>query len=284
MEERNAYTGSLTAIDEPISIEYLTDSGRYTPAHWHEDLEMLYILNGTATVIADGIRHVLVPGECIVIDSNILHETQCVTSLMMISVHVKRDYLRSRAGGTQPFLIRCSRSDLVHEQLQPYLEICDMFRTIVPFYIRQRDGYRLMSEACILRILYLLVQHFRIPLGADDIPALTENRERVQKIASFIREHYSEKLTLSGTAEHFGLSEAYFSRLFRKNFGITFIQHLNRVRIEHIYHDLIATDEPVMELIEKHGFTSYKLFSRTFRQIYGCTPREVRQRSRSRAE
>ena len=211
----------------------------------------------------------LVPGECIVIDSNILHETQCVTSLMMISVHVKRDYLRSRAGGTQPFLIRCSRSDLVHEQLQPYLEICDMFRTIVPFYIRQRDGYRLMSEACILRILYLLVQHFRIPLGADDIPALTEN---------------SEKLTLSGTAEHFGLSEAYFSRLFRKNFGITFIQHLNRVRIEHIYHDLIATDEPVMELIEKHGFTSYKLFSRTFRQIYGCTPREARQRSRSRAE
>ncbi len=74
MEERNAYTGSLTPTDEPISIEYLTDSGRYTPAHWHEDLEMLYILNGTATVIADGIRHVLVPGECIVIDSNTVRD------------------------------------------------------------------------------------------------------------------------------------------------------------------------------------------------------------------
>lgn len=32
-----------------------------------------------------------------------------------------------------------------------------------------------------------------------------------------------------------------------------------------------------MELAEQHGFTDYKMFNRIFREIYGCTPREVRR-------
>ena len=75
----------------------------------------------------------------------------------------------------------------------------------------------------------------------------------------------------------------YFSRLFTKNVGISFTRHLNRVRISHIYRDVVTTDLPVMQILETHGFTNYKLFSRMFRNIYGGTPREVRRRNRERS-
>ncbi len=48
--------------------------------------------------------------------------------------------------------------------------------------------------------------------------------------------------------------------------------------MSHIYHDLCTTDTPIMEIVERHGFSNYKLFNRMFREIYGTTPRELRRR------
>lgn len=36
-----------------------------------------------------------------------------------------------------------------------------------------------------------------------------------------------------------------------------------------------------MELTERHGFTNYKLFNKMFREVYGCTAREVRWDNKS---
>lgn len=274
---QTVYDEGQTQPDAPIRVEYITSHGRYMPAHWHPELEMIYILNGNASLIVEGTRYGLVQGECIVISGNALHETQCVNSLMMISVHVAREFIRNMMAGAPPFLIRCSRDDLVKEQLGTYLEICDLFKKLPPLYVDQPRGNEFEINAVVMSILYRLVRDFSIALRPDDIPELTSERKRVQDIASYIEEHYREELTLGDIASHFGLSREYFSRYFKKNFGITFLQHLNRVRIGHIYHDLIATDTPVMELLEEHGFNNYKLFSRMFKTIYGCTPREVRR-------
>lgn len=58
--------------------------------------------------------------------------------------------------------------------------------------------------------------------------------------------------------------------------GMSFLQYVNEVRISHIYQDLIRTDTPVGELADQNGFSNQKLFNRTFKEIYGCTPSSVR--------
>lgn len=58
--------------------------------------------------------------------------------------------------------------------------------------------------------------------------------------------------------------------------GMSFLQYVNEVRISHIYQDLIRTDIPVGELADQNGFSNQKLFNRTFKEIYGCTPSSVR--------
>lgn len=277
---QTVYDEGQTQPDAPISVEYITSHGRYMPAHWHPELEMIFILNGNASVIVEGTRYSLVQGDFIVIDGNAIHETHCVKSLMMISVHVSRDFIRSMMAGSRPFLIRCSRDDLVREQLDTYLAICELFKKLPPLYVAQPRGSAFEIHAVIMNILYLLVRDFSLELKPDDIPSLTAERQRVQEIASYIEKHYREELTLGDIAAHFGLSREYFSRYFKKNFGITFLQHLSRVRVGHIYHDLIATDTPIMELLDEHGFKNYKLFSRMFKTIYGCTPREARKAGR----
>lgn len=266
-------------VSSPIEIEYRTTAGRYHAAHFHPELEMLYILNGTATVIVDGIRSQLVQGDLIVIDSNQIHETQCRTSLMQIIIHVDAAYLKAMLDlpDGRSRMIRCSRSDLIDEQLGSYLELCDCFKELVPYYIRQPLGYRIECEAIVQDIIYRLIRDFSLPMRTDDFPELAKKNDRIKEILAFMEDHYAEPLSLRDTADHFGLSREYFSRYFRKHMGITYLDHLSRVRLSHIYHDLLLTDTPVMELMEKHGFTNYRLFNRLFKEIYGDTPRQIRK-------
>ena len=65
---------------------------------------------------------------------------------------------------------------------------------------------------------------------------------------------------------------------------MSFLQYVNKVRVSHIYQDLIRTDIPVGELADQNGFSNQKLFNRTFKEIYGCTPREARQEAREAME
>ncbi|MBQ2641402.1 MAG: helix-turn-helix transcriptional regulator [Lachnospiraceae bacterium] len=111
------------------------------------------------------------------------------------------------------------------------------------------------------------------------MPEPSKNQRRIREIVSYIAENYNKPITLEEISDRFGLSNEYFSRLFTQKIGIPFKKHLNQVRLSHIYHDLCATDAPIMEIVERHGFTNYKLFSRMFREIYGASPREIRRRN-----
>jgi AraC-like DNA-binding protein len=58
--------------------------------------------------------------------------------------------------------------------------------------------------------------------------------------------------------------------------GMTFLQYLNEMRLAHIYQELISTGDSVSEITERNGMTNQKLFNRTFKELYGCTPSQVR--------
>ena len=115
--------------------------------------------------------------------------------------------------------------------------------------------------------------------AADSVPELSSAIKQLTKpIVSYIDENYDKPISLEEISDHFGLSSEYFSRLFTHKIGIPFKKHLNQVRLSHIYHDLCSSDAPIMEIVDRHGFTNYKLFNRMFKEIYGATPREVRRR------
>jgi len=291
------YQQNYPMATEDISVEYRT-TGRVLPVHWHDNLEIIYLLNGSAEILLDGQTFHLVTGDLIVIDSGRIHESHCEKSYMQIVIRISENFIRSLMGGRRDFRIVCSRYDLTHETLASYMEIRHLFRELVPLYIQQPRGYQIKSRSLVLDVLYHLISDFTVPDTASpsvpehagsgspaagtagSFPETDRAQRRVWEIARYISDHYREPLTLDTIAGHFGLSPEYFSRMFRKTFGIPYTQHLQHVRIAHIHHDLCTTDDPVMAIAERHGFTNYKLFLRMFRETYGNTPREIRRQAR----
>ena len=270
------YQKHYQAQDDRISVDFVTDHGQYHASHWLNELELIYFLNGNAHIVLDRKNYSLVQGDFIAIDSNHVFELQCKENFMQIRVRIDKEFLAMRTGYESHRVYSCIREEIESSQLEPYLEICDLFKELVPLYVNEPEGFRLKTESVVLEILYCLVQHFSYTAAADE-PGEPQEQTRIQQILAYIEEHYAEPVPLSMIASEFGLSREYFSRLFHRSLGITFSQHINRVRIAHFYHDLVTGDAPIMELLENNGLTDYKLFSRMFREIYGQTPKELRK-------
>jgi AraC-like DNA-binding protein len=92
---------------------------------------------------------------------------------------------------------------------------------------------------------------------------------------------YADALDIEALADSVHLSRAHFIRSFRDTFGETPHRYLQRRRVERAMSLLRETDRPVSEVCLEVGFWSLGTFSRTFRDIVGCSPRAYREREQA---
>jgi AraC-like DNA-binding protein len=88
--------------------------------------------------------------------------------------------------------------------------------------------------------------------------------------------HYREPLDVPALAAVACMSPAHFTRSFKTAFGETPHRYLQRRRIERAMERLRRTDRTVSDVCIEVGWTSFATFSRTFREIVGCSPSEYR--------
>jgi len=104
-------------------------------------------------------------------------------------------------------------------------------------------------------------------------------REKVRPINEakrYITQHYAEPLNLDGICSQVGLSPNYFSTLFRKETGKTFLEFLLEIRINAAKELLRETRQTTDAVCESVGIHDYKRFSKAFKKATGVSPKEYR--------
>ena len=280
-EQENNYEKLNLQPDIGFDIRFVTMKHN-SPFHWHRELEILYILNGHATVNMDGERYELKPLDAIVMDYAKIHEVlYALPQTMGICIHVSRQLMRRYLSDVEAFGISCAEKRLTEEQRPFYTEFCEYLKELTVLYVDQKQTYRLRSTALILNILACLTEHFGVS-GVKVSPiAKAGNMERLEQICDYVEHHYAEEITLQEAADELGLNKEYFCRFFKQNTGTSFIRYVNQVRIDHIYQDLLYTDGSIQEIMERHGFFNQKLFYRMFKERYECTPRELKRMTKN---
>ncbi len=113
-----------------------------------------------------------------------------------------------------------------------------------------------------------------------DGTAEAENSERIiiKKVKKYVKENYSQKITLSDIEEKFYINKSYFSWLFGKITGETFTEYLAGVRIEESKRLLKEENQmKVYEIAELVGYSDYRNFSKIFKKTVGVTPLKYRE-------
>lgn len=264
-----------------ISYAWYTNSGGHHPLHWHEEVELLYPLNGEADIIIGGKSYKLLRRHLLVVESCMIHSTHSYnSSSMFLCIHISKNRLREYIPNIDSLQIECNPGIISDENFKYYLDVCKLLDDLTRLYIKESSTFSLEADGMILQITAKLYKYFSVKCT---LTCASNNLsiERIRKIIAFVEEHFREPITLSDAADSIGIGKEHFCRFFKKTMGISFFQYVNEIRVSHIYYDLLYTNLTISEIIEKNGFFNQKLFNRCFRLIYGCTPSEVRKNARS---
>ena len=100
----------------------------------------------------------------------------------------------------------------------------------------------------------------------------------VNKAIYYIEQNYSRSdINLQGVSEFVGLAPAYFSRLFKKEVGCSFIQFLMEKRTEKAKNLLVNTNMKIYEVCTDVGYTDTRYFIKMFKNITGETPMQFKR-------
>ncbi len=125
----------------------------------------------------------------------------------------------------------------------------------------------------------ILQEHFRQLLNylerwdketadADDI---------MHKARQYIEENYDSQLNLEEVAGEVGLSSSYFSRSFKKKFGISFTDYLKQLRLDRARRLLRSSGKNISEIAVEVGYNDSNYFSKVFKKEESLAPTEYRR-------
>src|SRR5699024_4245718 len=92
----------------------------------------------------------------------------------------------------------------------------------------------------------------------------------------YVSNNIDKKLSLDEVAEHLYLNASYFSRLFKKELNITFVEYVKQRKVERAKELLEITNDSVGSVCEQLGYDNQSYFIKVFKKIVGCTPLEFR--------
>lgn len=261
-------------------------------SHWHEEYELLVITEGYGSAHINNHRFKINTGDILFMSSGDVHSLSADPGIPLVfyaidfgrelissygNDDIQQKYIHSQVSGEVLFRDHFRSDDPAWEKLFPVLE------DIRSLYTQHSDGFELLIKSDLLKVWYLLYQN---PATAV-LPSHRSNDTRIlltKEILGFIRENYSENLTLSELAGRFHMSEGQFCRFFKSQVNMTAIEYLNYYRIG-IACDMLKDDSASVSTIAIGcGYNNISYFNRTFRRYMHCTPKEYRTRQYNNSE
>lgn len=261
-----------------LHLDFFIDPGQTViNKHFHDWIEIIYLTHGDLEIQVNNKTTQLKVNDFVVINPMSIHSTRCMNGNTAILLQIPISFLEKFMPDIREYSFSV---DLESKDPKVQTKLANIRSTLQDLWINyefQVEGYVFRCYSLIFEIIYILVHSFSYKVDRNERRKNEKNLERIQTIIEYVEEHYREPISIPEIAGLVGLNEIYFSRFFKNNMGMTFLEYLNMVRLEKIYVDLLNTNMPVKDIQEKHGFYNDKVFRRMFKEVYGCTPREARK-------
>lgn len=123
-------------------------------------------------------------------------------------------------------------------------------------------------------LLALLLHEITMPNRAADHG---KHLELAEEAWQYMRLHFAEPVSIASAAAELRCNAAYLGRLFQRNFGQSFADALNDLRLKKAAAMLAGTSCSIKEVLFSCGFSDPAYFRRRFFRKYAMRPSEYRQ-------
>lgn len=235
------------------------------PVHWHENIELLYFVEGDAEITLNDQRVHAQKGDMVVINSEMLH------------------WIRGGEAGSAYY---CLISDRTLTDSFPFMSPDSLFtpvirdRMIAQYFDQLAEemnqmpaGYQRAVFALIELIFLQLTRRYQT--GRENRELTDSGNPKVEMVKSairFLRGHYREGISVADVCTHVGFSKCYFCHVFKEITGQTALEYLNRLRCMNARKMMASGQYNISESALQSGFHNLSYFSRTYKKVFGRLP------------
>lgn len=253
--------------------------------HWHDEMEILVILEGYAEVFIDSRSYKISKGNVVIIQPDRLHSVlgEEGVKFEFFAIVFHSNLLNSFLGDTIQH--KYFDSVLKGETILPeYLcgteeweqKVYSLLLDIGMAFERNNTAYELLIKAKLYEVWYLLYIHAQ--KGQKDMPENRDYKIKTTKvIIEYIKENYNSQITLKELASEFGISEGHLCRLFKNMTKLSVVEYINNYRISMSIELLLNTDKEISDIAVMTGFNNISYFNKVFKKYIHLTPSEYRK-------
>lgn len=233
-------------------------------SHYHSDHELIYVIEGCASVNINEKFFNLGPGECVFIHSSDIHyihsdENTVATVLKAKSKHFENIFASKRL--TFPLINIAAEVGGLLSEIYSELKLGE-------------DSGELMADCLTAQLFIKILRSGQTAVAESTDPNKAATNELYSEISRKISDEYST-ITFKEAAEYMHFSEPYFSKVFRNIFGMTFTRYLNTVKIAAAIKKLKEGNMSITEISAGCGFNTIRNFNRVFRNFTGYSPKNI---------
>lgn len=245
------------------------------PLHWHERIEIIYVVEGSLRISIDSDEWVEYSrGDIAIVCPRLLHQGETKnTAVKYYCISFEPNMLINGAPSTERYIRPIANSKIIFTPKAQNKEIGEILEKIV--YVNKNK-----TPASSIQIISLLYQLIFLFYNHQTVLKKTEKTtdSKFDSVVKYINENFCNIVNTSLISEKFGYDESYFCRKFKAATGITVMKYIKVLRLEHAQHLLKNTNEDIQSISNDCGFNDHCYFTRSFKEYFGFTPSEYRAR------
>ena len=262
-----------------------SDRSIYEPRlHYHEYIELLYGLRGSARAWIGNKSYPLAEGDLLIINAGEPHDVtpgESEASYYVIKFLPKLLYTQGQSLSVIRYLLPLWQKQV---GFRPALHKSDLRDSGIDGWVREirqewenrSAGYELIIHSNIMQIFVWMLRHCCAEMPTGD--GVSARLQKALGVALAETPKHLEDWTARDAAQACGFSYNYFSHAFKQAFGLSYTAYLESVRLREAERLLLTTDTEITEIAYRVGFGTVSYFIQRFRQNHGISPGAFRRK------
>lgn len=248
------------------------------PLHWHEEMELIYIVSGKGSITVQAEHLTVQTGDMVLVLPQQVHSIEQLEDNTMVYYNILfrlsmlgTEYTGSFYRQGKAFPVYLPKGDSLNEKIRESVLDLILNRKMV------ETDYALMIRSHLYAILYHILHNAAERDTVDS--ARHSNYDKLKVVLEYLRVNYAGETSVEEAAAMCGFSPSHFMKLFRELTGTSYAQYVKNLRLDTAATLLRTTGKRVSDIAEEVGFRNLPYFTRAFGAKFKLSPLAYREKA-----
>lgn len=251
----------------------------YRGFHMHSAWELGLLIKGKACIQTKHKEEIMEEGDIAIINPNQVHAIKAIGAPTILV------YIQFSSNFCCEYIPLLSKTELQDILLSPHFtgeeleKIRHRFCQTAYAFLAETEHYNLKCVGNICVMMYAILQQLKSrTIDSAEYTFQKRKTERINRITSYMEEHYYESLHLRDLAQLENVTTTYLSHFFHENMNMTFQEYLNSIRLDRALQLVPDLTLKANDICEACGISDSRFLNKLLSNRYGYNLKQYRER------